>query len=431
MFNFLHHILPVFNRGGAAGDGEKRTARSGTLLGRMILARGTKTSQEILYYMAEHDPDPRVRRAVARNKSTPVQASMVLAGDADIDVRLALAGRLVDLLPGLSADRHSQLYAYVVQALGTLALDEVLKVRKALASTLRDHVHAPPKVAGQLARDVERAVAEPMLKFCAAISDDDLMDILRQHPAGWVVDAIAGRAHVSAAISQAVIDADHIPAGTILIGNEGAQIGESLLQNIVSRAREYPEWHEPLAVRKSLSPAMAKILAEFVDDRVRNLLIIRADFDEADSREIAQVVRRRIEFEEEVVEKAADETPAQRVNKLVRAGTLNETALSDALAMRDREFAVLALAAMTGSTASDIQKVFQMRAAKPVCAMAWKAGLSMRMALRLQQEMAQIPLKELLYPKGGTDYPMTRDEIQWQLDFLDLENKGPAKPRKK
>ena len=97
--------------------------------------------------------------------------------------------------------------------------------------------------------------------------------------------------------------------------------------------------------------------------------------------------------------------------------------------MRDKEFAVLALAAMTGSTASDIQKVFQMRAAKPLCAMAWKAGLSMRMALRLQQEMAQIPPKELLYPKGGTDYPMTRDEIQWQLDFLDLENKGPAAPR--
>lgn len=419
MFDFLQKILPGLT-GPAAYDKQKETARSGSLFRRLRLAKNTNTSQEILYYMAESDPDAKVRKAVARNKSTPVHASLVLAGDKDVDVRLALAARLVDLLPGLSSDKHSQLYAYVVQALGTLALDEVLKVRKALSSTLKDHAHAPPKVAGQLARDVEREVAEPILRFCAALSDEDLLDILREHPAGWAVQAIAGRNNVSEDVSQAVIDADYIPAGTALIRNEGASLSSGLLQTIVSRAKEYPEWHEPLAVRKSLPPAMAKILAEFVDDRVRLILQGRADFDEKASHDIAAVVRRRIEFEQE----ENVETPARRINRLVREGTLNEAAISDALAMRDREFVILALASLTRSTASDIQKVFNMRAAKPITAMAWQAGLSMRMALRLQQEMAQIPPKELLYPKGGTDYPMTREEIKWQLDFLDLENRG-------
>ena len=59
-----------------------------------------------------------------------------------------------------------------------------------------------------------------------------------------------------------------------------------------------------------------------------------------------------------------------------------------------------------------------MRKAKPVVALCWKAGLSMRFALRVQQEMAQIPASELLYPRDGTDYPMTTDELRWQLEFL-------------
>lgn len=417
MIRFLSTILPGFkNAAGAPGDG--RIAREGGFWRRLMLARNPKTAQEVLYYMAESDPSPRIRRAVAQNASTPVHASLILAGDKNVDVRLALAARLVDLLPGLSHDKHSQLYAYVVQALGTLALDEVLKVRRALSSTLKDHAHAPPKVAGQLARDVERVVAEPILRFCAALSDDDLLDILKEHPAGWAVEAVAGRARVSADVSQAVIDTRHGPAGTILIGNDGADMSSDVLQTIVSRAREYPEWHEPLATRKELPAAMAKILAEYVDDKVRAILARRADFDEQASAEIAAVVRRRIDFDDQ--EKAGSDAPVHRVNSMVRAGTLNEDAIADALGMRDREFVIVALASLTRSSASDIQKAFQMRAPKPIIAVVWKAGLSMRMALRLQQDIAQIPPKELIYPKGGTDYPLSREEIQWQLEFLGL-----------
>ena len=43
------------------------------------------------------------------------------------------------------------------------------------------------RLAGLLARDVERDVSEPILRFCAALSDRDLLDILKSHPASWVV----------------------------------------------------------------------------------------------------------------------------------------------------------------------------------------------------------------------------------------------------
>ena len=279
---------------------------------RMALAKDEQTSREILYYLAEKDPEPKVREQVAKNKSMPPHVSPILAMDRDVDVRLALAGRLVDLLPHVSEDEQSQLYAFVVQALGTLALDEVLKIRKALFSTLRDHACAPPKIAGQLARDVERDVSEPILRYCAVLSDDDLIDILKSHPASWVVEAVALREHVSEPVSEAVIKTEDRPAGVALLGNEGAQIGEDLLLLIVEKAKTFPEWQEPIATLKNLPGSVVKELAEIVDSSVRDLLTARDDFDEHTAEEVADIFRRRIDFESWKLEDAPAEDRCPR-----------------------------------------------------------------------------------------------------------------------
>ena len=396
---------------------QKKALDSANVRERVSLAGASDTNKEILYYLAEKDPDPKVRKAVAQNEAMPVQASTVLASDSDVDVRIALAGRLVELLPDVSEDRQSQLYAFVVQALGTLALDEVLKIRIALSSTLKDHAHTPPKIAGQLARDVEREVSEPILRVCTALSDEDLLDILKSHPAQWVIEAVASRPAVSEEVSEAVIDTQNESGGSALISNEGASLSNNLLQKIVDVARKLPEWHKPIAVRKSLPVSVAKQLAEYVDASVRDLLMSRGDFDEATTEEIAAVFRRRVDFADEV----AQENPKDKTQRLLDAGALDENAISDALAMRENEFVTLALAHMAGTQADKVTSVFEMKTPKPIVALTWRAGLSMRLALQLQKEMGHIPPKELLYPKDGTDYPLTQDELDWQLEFLGLK----------
>jgi uncharacterized protein (DUF2336 family) len=391
---------------------------------RMSLAADTATNKEILYYLAEKDPDPKVRQAVAENQSMPLHVSPVLAMDSNADVRLALAARLVDLLPELSQDKHSQLYAYAVQALGTLALDEVLKIRTALSSTLKDHAHTPPKIAGQLARDVEREVSEPILRFCAALSDDDLLDILRSHPAGWVVQAVACRDSLSAPISDAVIETYDRPGGRLLLENQGAQIALPTLHRIVEKAREFTEWQKPVVLRKTLPLSIARELAQFVDASVRDLLMRRGDFDSAESEEIAVIFRRRMDFSGDAPPSAvaaANEDPALKLKKLLAQGALTEEIVSDAMAMRDRAFLVLALAHMAETNPATVEKILAFQAPKSIVALCWKAGLSMRVALQMQRDIGQVPPKELIYPKGGIDYPFTRDELIWQLEFLGLK----------
>lgn len=398
---------------------QKESMRSAKVATRLRLARSPFTHKEVLYYLAEHDPNPKVRKAVARNVAMPVHVSPILAADPNVDVRFALAKRLTKLLPHASEDEHSQLYAFVVQSLGTLALDEVLKIRKALSSTLRDHAMTPPKVAAQLARDVERDVSEPILRYCAALADEELIDILKAHPKSWVVEAIANRGKVSAPVSSAVIETGDRPGGRALIKNPGAEIDEPLLHEIVERARSVPEWHEPIALRKSLPVAMVKELAGFVDASVRELLLNRDDFDEEESEEIAEIFRRRIDFE---TEKFSSGLPAKkRIKELMKTSGLGEPHVSDALAMRDMEFVHEALAALAQTRRGTVERIFEMGAAKPIVALCWRAGLSMRFALQLQKEMGQVQPKDLIYPKDGSDYPLSEDELNWQLEFLGLK----------
>ena len=382
----------------------------------MSLAKNTKTNREILYYLAEQDPDPKVRMAVAQNASAPEHVSTILAMDDDTDVRMALAKRLMDLLPDISQDKQSQLYAFTVQALGMLALDEVLKVRLALSSTLKDHAHAPPKVAGQLARDVEREVSEPILRFCTALADEDLLDILKNHPASWVVEAIATRDQVSENVSQVVIDVEDIQGGTALITNEGASLTDVVLQVIVEKARDFPEWQKPMAIRKSLPAELAKELASFVEGSVRDLLMLRGDFDPETTEEISSIFRRRLDF---ASDNEDEEEPVEiRLKRAIKEGGLNEDKLSDALGMRDYDFVTGAIAYMAKSDFISVRKIFDMHHPKAIVSLAWKAGLSMRMAFELQKTVGEVQPKEMIYPKDGSDYPLSEEEIKWQLDFF-------------
>lgn len=408
MFGFLRKVFG----GKRLYEKQKHFLLSGTPEQRRQMAEDAATHPEALYYLAK-DEDPAVRRAVAVNASTPVQASALLANDQSVDVRLALAARLVELLPGLSPDKHSQLYAYAVQALGTLAQDEVVKIRQALASALKDHAKAPPKVVGRLARDMECEVAEPILRFCVALADEDLLQILADHPSGWAVEAIAHRPTVSPRVGDAIIETNNAPAGRALIRNPGAQFTEELLHKIIERSRAHADWHQDIAVRKELSLDLAQRLAGFVNQTVLNVLEQRTDFDPATRAEIAAIVKRRLAFESGAVQ----ETPEAKVERYMKAGHLTASVVADALAWQDHKFVLLALAKLSGIHPIVVEKMLRAGSAKPIIALCWKAQLSMKVALELQRSYARLQPREFMYAKGGTDYPLTPAEIKWQLEF--------------
>ncbi|MBI3441413.1 MAG: DUF2336 domain-containing protein, partial [Proteobacteria bacterium] len=414
MFAFFRKIFGVDKR---RYERQKKLLETGNTEQRQLLANGEDTHPEVLYFLAR-DTNTNIRLAAATNKSTPVQASALLANDKSVDVRMALAARLVGLLPDLSTEKHGQLYAYAVQALGVLAKDEVLKIRQALSGALKDHAKAPPKVVGQLARDVERTVSEPILRFCIALEDDDLLSILGNHPETWVISAIARRPIVSARVSDAVIDIKNVSASAELLHNKGAMFSEVTLQKIIESASEYPEWHEPLAVRKELSLDLAQKLAGFVSASILDLLEKRSDFEPAMRQEITELVRRRIEFHRHG---APYEAPESKVERYVKTGKLTPSVVQDALAWQDHKFVLLALAYLSKIHPIVVEKMLRSGSAKPIISLCWKARMPMRVALELQRNYARLQPKEFMYAKGGTDYPMSLAEIKWQLEFYGVD----------
>lgn len=393
---------------------QKRKLLRGTPSDLMALAKDDDTNPEILYYLAQKG-DAGVRLAVAHNAATPGQAAVLLAQDNSVDVRLALADRLLRLVPDLSPERQGQLYAYAVQVLGVLAQDEMLQVRRALTSVLRDVAKAPPAVVSRLARDVEREVSEPILRFCVALADEDMLDILRGHPASWVVTAIAERPAVSPAVSDAVYETGDVPATTALLNNKGAALSVETLQKIVDNARAHPEWHHGMALRPELSIDLARQMTGFVDQLVLDVLEKRSDFDAATRQNLVAIIRRRLDYAQDG---GPDENAAAKVARYVRQERLTPDVISDALAWYDTEFVEMALAVLSGVHPSIVRRVVESKSPKSVVALCWKSGLPMRLCIEVQKLLARIQPQEILYARGGTDYPLSAEEMEWQLEFF-------------
>ncbi|HZB90385.1 MAG TPA: DUF2336 domain-containing protein [Stellaceae bacterium] len=411
----------VFRHSGKAIDYEtqKLLAQSTKPADRRRLAENTSARPEVLYYLAG-DAEVSVRAAVAANEATPVQADLLLARDRSIDVRADLAVKIARLAPGLSDEAHERLRKLTYEVLEILVRDQVTRVRQVIAETLKDVAHAPPQIIRLLARDCEIVVAGPVLEFSPLLDDAELLSIIADAPIPGALAAIARRAGVGAEIAEAISASLDVDAVAALLANPSAQIREETLDRLVDHAPAVVAWHKPLVERPHLSAAVVRKLAAFVAEQLLRRLSERRDLDPATEREVAAVVRQRLaaagEPEEAAPAKPVDEGVA-RARRLKQQGKLDEAAVLGALG-HDRGFVRAALAVMSGLAPETVERVLGAHSPKGVTALAWKSGLGMRAAHKLQLQLGQIPPQAALKPRVDGGYPLSEEAMQWQLDFF-------------
>ncbi|MBI4184624.1 MAG: DUF2336 domain-containing protein [Proteobacteria bacterium] len=115
------------------------------------------------------------------------------------------------------------------------------------------------------------------------------------------------------------------------------------------------------------------------------------------------------------------ETPEQalkRATQLRRAGRLDENVLYNALADDENNFVVAGLALLAELPVPDVERIIFARDPKGVVALAWKAGISMRFAIKLQAYLADIPAAAVLKDDGFGGYPLEEAEIRDVLAAL-------------
>ena len=100
------------------------------------------------------------------------------------------------------------------------------------------------------------------------------------------------------------------------------------------------------------------------------------------------------------------------------AGKLTEDALLASLTKGDRAFVSAALAVRANLPPSVVTQIVASRSAKAMVSLAWRAGLSMRVATQLQMKLAGISPRAVAQPRPGSAYPLTDEEMTWQLEFF-------------
>lgn len=381
------------------------------------LAAREDAPPETLYYLA-CDDDSEVRQCVAANPATPIHADELLQTDTDDDVRVELARKLGRLLPDMDDAERLNLRERVLRLIERLAADEVPRVRAMLAEEVKSCPLIPRRLALQLARDTQIAVSAPILQYSPLLSDEDLVELIATARVEGAIEAMAKRAHVSPAVSEAVIATLDIAAIGQLLANDNAQIREDTLQQVIAQAADIQSWHKPLAMRPGLSLRAMKRISSFVSRSLLETLANRHGLDD----ETRDLLKSRLQDRLESPPK--EEVPAGPLAAITRAheeGRLGDDEVMEAATLQQRDATALALSCLSGAPLERVEAVLKSKSGRAVTALCWRAGLSMRTALEVERHIALVEKAHLLLPRAGTDFPLDEEEMRWHLDYFDIE----------
>jgi len=382
------------------------------------LARRNDIGPEVLFVLAT-EGNPVVRRALAGNPATPPHANRMLAEDTDDDVRMELARKIGRLLPELSKEQSQKLRDLTLETLECLAQDQLPRVRQMLAEEIKSLDCVPKHIIDKLARDVE-IVSAPILEYSPLLSDSDLIDIVTTAQARHALTAIAKRQPLSEDVSGAIADALDIPAVATLLANSHAKIRQQTFDKIVDHAEKIRDWHEPLVLRNDLSQRAVKRIASFVSASLIEQLSATHKLDGQTQTFLRKQMKERLAAEEPGNEDA-DNAPVSEVQARYRAGKLDDGYVIEAAQDGQREIVVAGLSLLSDVSADMVHRIFQSASAKAVTALVWRAGLSMRVAFKIQTYLLRLPARELLPAREGVHFPLTEDEMRWHLGYFGVD----------
>lgn len=398
-------------------DEAKRIAASDDVAARTALAAHEDLEPEFLYFFAS-DRASAVRRAVAVNQGTPLQADRILAEDPDGEVRYQLARKIGRLVPTLSRDETDRLTRMAMEVLEILARDDLPRVRATIADEIKKTDNIPGRIVRQLARDVEEIVAAPILEYSPLLSDQDLLEIIAGGCTGGALVALSRRQGLGERVSDMVASSRNVQAVAALLGNRTAAISGRTLDMIAVDAEERVEWHAPMVDRDNLPARVIRRIATFVSAALMDKLIERNQDQATLVDELRRTVRQRIERGDFAGDDPDWEPAEDRAKRLFESGELDEAVIVGAIEKGDNAFARYALTHLSGLPLETVSRMLNTASGKAVTALVWKAGLSMSAAHMVQQRISRVPPKSQVKPGPGGVFPMSEADLGWYIECV-------------
>ncbi|HEY4987550.1 MAG TPA: DUF2336 domain-containing protein, partial [Bradyrhizobium sp.] len=346
------------------------------------LAGHTDAGGEVLHYLAENGAVA-TRRAVAANPAAEARTNFHLSEDEDEEVRVELARKIARLMPNLDVEESRHIHALTIDTLERLAKDQVVRVRAVLAEELKTLDCVPKFIVQTLAKDVASLVAAPILQYSPLLSDADLLEVIAAGRAEEVLTAIASRRPLSGQVANAVIGTLDIPSIAALLANPDAKVRGRTMDKLIEHAEKVEALQVPLVMRTDLSKRAIWRLASFVGASLIEQLMMRYGLDEDIKHQLNKELRARLQEDSQ-----KESTPLDKAKKDVaaalEAGKLDEAFVDRCANAGQRDAVVLSLAALAKVPEAIVRKIIQSGSAKPAIALVWHAGLSMRVAFKIQ-----------------------------------------------
>jgi uncharacterized protein (DUF2336 family) len=218
--------------------------------------------------------------------------------------------------------------------------DAAVRVRKALAESLKDNPDVPHDVAASLARDVDE-VAVPMLNSSEVLTDDDLMEIVRTKGSA-AQKAVAGRETVSEGLADALAESDSEDVIATLVGNEGAKISENTFSKVLDKFGDSEAVQTPLVNRDTLPIAVSERLVTLVSEQLRDHIMTHHEVSAAMASDLLLESREKATVS--LLETGQAGGIQALVDQLHANGRLTPTLVLRALVMGDTAFFEVAMA---------------------------------------------------------------------------------------
>ena len=253
-----------------------------------------------------------------------------LLADPSPEHRALLAGKVAGQFDSQALTASERQLALDIVRL--MAQDAVLRVRQSLAENLKSSPNLPRDVALSLAQDVE-GVALPILSMSQVLSEADLIELVRGGSSAKQ-SAIAGRPEVPESLADELIRVADEGAVAVLVGNQGAKLGEDSLNRVIDRFGDSARVQEPLVRRATLPLSVAERLVTLVSETLQNYLVTHHELPDDTAADLILKSRERATVG--LVTGDSDEAAVERlVAQLAEGGRLTPSLLIRSLCMGD------------------------------------------------------------------------------------------------
>ncbi len=265
-----------------------------------------------------------------------------LASDPSPENRAAIADLLARQYATTMAPAERELAEAIFRA---LLRDVEVRVRAALADSLKGNPAVPADVASALARDVAE-VATPILRHSEVLPDAELLAIIAEAGIEHRV-AVAGRRGVSEPVAHALVESGEETVVVTLLDNEDAELGEATLARVIETFGAEERIAEPMVRREWLPLSISERLVSLVSERLRAHLVTHHELAAETASDLVRECRERATMS--LIDEGASEFDVTAlVVQLQENDRLTPTIVLHAICLGDQVFFEAALARLCG-----------------------------------------------------------------------------------